>query len=101
MNRPMRDKKDPKGIDESTDTYDTLDWLIKNVPGNNGNVGILGVSYDGWLAEVATIDAHPALKASSPQAPMTATWLVDDLFHTCAFRQSYRFDYLTTMAPSK
>src|SRR5713226_4516657 len=48
MNRPMRDKKDPKGIDESTDTYDTIDWLIKNVPGNNGNVGILGVSYDGW-----------------------------------------------------
>src|SRR3989475_815628 len=59
MNRPLHDKNDPKGIDESTDTYDTIDWLIKNV-GNNDNVGILGVSYDGWLAAVATVDAHPS-----------------------------------------
>src|SRR5258708_1674807 len=70
MNRPMRDPKDPKAVDESTDTYDAIDWLVKNVSGNNGKVGILGVSYDGWLSAVATIDAHPALKASSPQAPM-------------------------------
>ncbi len=101
MNRPMRNKKDPKGIDESTDTYDTIDWLIKNVPGNNGKVGILGVSYDGWLAAVATIDAHPALKASSPQAPMTDTWLGDDFFHNGAFRQSYGYEYVKAMETSK
>jgi putative CocE/NonD family hydrolase len=101
MNRPMRNKKDPKSVDESTDTYDTIDWLIKNVPGNNGNVGILGVSYDGWLAAVATIDAHPALKASSPQAPMTDTWLGDDFFHNGAFRQSYGYEYVKSMETSK
>src|SRR5712692_381642 len=100
MNRPMHDKKDPKGVDESTDTYDTIDWLIKNV-GSNDNVGILGVSYDGWLAAVATIDAHPALKASSPQAPMTDTWLGDDFFHNGAFRQSYGYEYVKTMETSK
>jgi hypothetical protein len=101
MNRPMRTQKDPKGVDESTDTYDTIDWLIKNVPGNNGKVGILGVSYDGWLAAVATIDAHPALKASSPQAPMTDTWLGDDFFHNGAFRQSYGYEYVKSMETSK
>lgn len=101
MNRPMRDKKDPKGIDESTDTYDTIDWLLKNVPRNNGRVGIVGVSYGGWLSAVATIDAHPALKASSPQAPMTDTWLGDDFFHNGAFRQSYGYEYVKTMETSK
>jgi len=68
MNRPPRDQKDLQSIDESTDTYDTIDWLVKNVAKNNGRVGVLGVSYDGWLAAVATLDPHPALKASSPQA---------------------------------
>ena len=101
MNRPMHNKKDPKGIDESTDTYDTIDWLIKHVPKNNGRAGILGVSYDGWLSAVATIDAHPALKASSPQAPMTDTWLGDDFFHNGAFRQSYGYEYVTMMESSK
>ena len=101
MNRPMRNKKEPKSVDESTDTYDTIDWLVKNVPGNNGKVGILGVSYDGWLSAVATIDAHPALKASSPQAPMTDTWLGDDFFHNGAFRQSYGYEYVKTMETSK
>ncbi len=101
MNRPMRDKKVSKSIDESTDTYDTIAWLIKNVKPNNGRVGILGVSYDGWLAAVATIDAHPALKASSPQAPMTDTWLGDDFFHNGAFRQSYGYEYVKMMETSK
>ena len=101
MNRPMRDKKDPKGIDESTDTYDTIDWLLKNVRSNNGRVGILGVSYDGWLSAVATVDAHPALKASSPQAPMTDTWLGDDFFHNGAFRQSYGYEYVKSMETNK
>src|SRR6266705_3145041 len=101
MNRPMRNKKEPKSVDESTDTYDTIDWLVKNVPGSNGKVGILGVSYDGWLSAVATIDAHPALKASSPQAPMTDTWLGDDFFHNGAFRQSYGYEYVKSMETSK
>src|SRR5882724_9212563 len=101
MNRPMHNQKDPKGIDESTDTYDTIDWLIKNVPKNNGRAGILGVSYDGWLSAVATIDAHPALKASSPQAPMTDTWLGDDFFHNGAFRETYGYEYVKSMESSK
>jgi putative CocE/NonD family hydrolase len=101
MTRPMRDPKNPKGIDESTDTYDTIDWLIKNIKNNNGRVGILGVSYDGWLSAVATINAHPALKASSPQAPMTDAWLGDDFFHNGAFRQSYGYEYVKMMETSK
>ncbi len=101
MNRPPHDPKDARGIDESTDTYDSIDWLIKNVPMNNGRAGILGVSYDGWLAAMATIDAHPALKASSPQAPMTDTWLGDDFFHNGAFRQSYGYEYVKMMETSK
>ncbi|PYS44698.1 MAG: hypothetical protein DMF71_02570 [Acidobacteria bacterium] len=101
MNRPMHDKQDPKGIDESTDTYDTIEWLLKNVPKNNGRVGIVGVSYGGWLSAVATIDAHPALKAASPQAPMTDTWLGDDFFHNGAFRQSYGYEYVKAMETSK
>src|SRR5712692_7971425 len=101
MNRPPRNHKEPKSIDESSDTYDTIDWLIKNLPRNNGRVGILGVSYGGWLAAVATIDAHPALKASSPQAPMTDTWLGDDFFHNGAFRQSYGYEYVKAMETSK
>ncbi len=101
MNRPLRDKKDRKSIDESTDTYDTIDWLVKNVAKNNGRVGILGVSYDGWLAAVATIDAHPALRASSPQAPMTDTYLGDDFFHNGAFRETYGYEYVKSMESSK
>lgn len=101
MNRAPRDKSDPKSVDESTDTYDTIDWLIKNVPKNNGRVGILGVSYDGWLSAVATVDAHPALKASSPQAPMTDTWMGDDFFHNGAFRQSYGYEYGSSMETTK
>ncbi len=97
MNRPPRDKKDTRSVDESSDTYDTIDWLLKNVPKNNGRVGIIGVSYDGWLAAVATLDAHPALKASSPQAPMTDTWLGDDFFHNGAFRETYGYEYVTSM----
>jgi uncharacterized protein len=101
MNRPLHDKKVAKSIDESTDTYDTIDWLVKNVSKNNGRVGILGVSYDGWLAAVATVDAHPSLKASSPQAPMTDTYLGDDFFHNGAFRQTYGYEYVKSMESSK
>jgi len=93
MNRPNRAPGDTSGTDESTDTYDTVDWLIHHVADNNGRVGLYGISYPGWLAEEALIDPHPAVKAISPQAPMTDTWLGDDFFHQGAFRMSYGFEY--------
>src|SRR3954470_2087056 len=101
MVHPVADHHNPKAVDESTDTYDTIDWLIKNVPGNNGKVGIKGVSYDGWLSTMALIDPHPALKASSPQAPVADFWLGDDFFHNGAFRQSYGYEYVKAMETSK
>jgi putative CocE/NonD family hydrolase len=73
-------KKGPSDIDESSDTYDTIDWLIKNIPNNNGRVGIWGVSYPGFYSSMALLDAHPALVAASPQAPI-ADWFIDDDFH--------------------
>jgi putative CocE/NonD family hydrolase len=93
MNRPNRAPGDTAGVDESTDTWDTVEWLVHNVAHNNGRVGLFGISYPGWLAEEALIDPHPAVKAISPQAPMTDTWLGDDFFHQGAFRQSYGFEY--------
>jgi hypothetical protein len=101
MNRPPRDKKDPKSIDESTDTYDTIDWLVKNVRNNNGRVGIFGVSYPGWLAVVPLLEPHPALKALSPQALMGDTWLGDDFFHQGGFRLSYGYEYVYGVENSK
>jgi putative CocE/NonD family hydrolase len=100
MLHPVADHRQPKAVDESTDTYDTIDWLVKNVPGNNGRVGIKGVSYDGWLATMALIDPHPALKASSPQAPVADFWLGDDYFHNGAFRMSIGFEYTKAMESS-
>ena len=92
---------DPAGVDESTDTYDTVAWLIKNIPDNNGRVGVAGISYPGFLAAEAGIDPHPAVKAISPQAPMTDVWLGDDFFHNGAFRQTYGYDYVLGMESSK
>ena len=93
MNKPMYHKTDPSAIDESTDTYDTVDWLVKNVANNNGKAGIRGVSYDGWLAMVASVDPHPALKAASEQATPADMFLGDDFHHNGAFRLSYGFEY--------
>lgn len=93
MARPPRDKRDAKSIDESTDTNDTIEYLLKNVPRNNGRVGIYGVSYGGWLSSVALVEPHPALKVSSPQAPIGDLWMGDDLFHHGAFRQTYAHDW--------
>ncbi|HSR91110.1 MAG TPA: CocE/NonD family hydrolase, partial [Gemmatimonadales bacterium] len=101
MNRPLHDPADSTGVDESTDTYDTVEWLLKNVPNNSGAVGVLGISYPGWLAAMAGINPHPAVKAVSPQAPMTDTWMGDDFFHQGAFRQSYGFEYATDLELSK
>ncbi len=101
MQRPARDPKDSKAIDEGTDTYDTIDWLLKNVTPNNGRVGMLGVSYDGWTTAMATLEPHPALKAVSPQASPADMWLGDDFHHNGAFRLSYGFEYAARMETSK
>ena len=101
MMRPLADHHDPKAIDESTDTYDTVAWLLENVPGNNGRVGVVGTSYDGFLSMMAGIDPHPAVKAISPQAPMIDVWIGDDFFHNGAFRQSYGYDYVLGLESSK
>jgi putative CocE/NonD family hydrolase len=101
MNRPVVDHKTKNDVDETTDTCDTIDWLLKNVPNNNGRVGVLGVSYPGFLAMMAGIDAHPAVKAISPQAPMTDIWLGDDFFHNGAFRETYGFDYVQELEAQK
>jgi putative CocE/NonD family hydrolase len=93
MNRPMYHKADPSAIDESTDTYDAIDWLVKNIPDNNGRAGIRGVSYDGWLAMLAAVDPHPSLKAASEQATPADMFLGDDFHHNGAFRLSYGFEY--------
>ena len=83
--------------DESTDTWDTVEWLIKNLPGNNGRVGITGMSYAGWLALTAALAGHPAIKAVAAQAPMVDVWTGDDFFHNGALRQSFVFDYAQKM----
>ena len=101
MMRPLADHHNPNATDESTDTYDTVAWLIRNVPGNNGRVGVVGTSYPGFLAMMAGIDPHPAVKAISPQAPMIDVWIGDDFFHNGAFRQSYGYDYVMWLESSK
>src|SRR5438045_775601 len=89
MNRPVRDPKNAKTIDEGTDTYDTIDWLVKNVPRNNGRVGLLGISYGGWLTVMGMLELHPALKAVSEQASPADMSLGHDLHHYGAFALSY------------
>ncbi len=101
MSRPLADHKDPKAVDESTDAYDTVEWLLKNVPGNNGRSGFVGTSYPGFLTIMAGIDPHPAVKAISPQAPMIDVWMGDDFFHNGAFRQTYGYDYAYSMETNK
>ncbi|HSE63643.1 MAG TPA: CocE/NonD family hydrolase, partial [Thermoanaerobaculia bacterium] len=87
MNRPLRGPQNPTPVDHSTDTYDTIDWLVKNVPESNGRVGILGISYDGFLPLMALVNPHPAMKVSVPMNPMVDGWMGDDWFHNGAFRQ--------------
>ena len=101
MQRPVRDKGDSKSIDESTDAWDTVDWLVKNVKSNNGRVGMLGVSYDGWLVAMALLDPHPALKAASEQATPADMFLGDDFHHNGAFRLSYGFEYAALLETSQ
>jgi len=101
MNRPIVEHKTKNDVDETTDTNDTIDWLLKNIPNNNGRVGVYGISYPGFLAMMAGIQAHPAVKAISPQAPMTNIWIGDDFFHNGAFRETYGFDYVQQLEAQK
>ena len=86
MNRPLRGPQNPTDVDHATDTYDTIEWLVRNVPETNGKVGILGISYDGFLPLMPLVDPHPALKVSVPMNPMVDGWRGDDWFHNGAFR---------------
>jgi putative CocE/NonD family hydrolase len=99
MNRPLQGPLNPTKVDHATDTYDTIDWLVKNIPETNGRVGIIGISYDGFLPLMALVNPHPALKVSVPMNPMVDGWMGDDWFHNGAFRQqgmSYIYDQEAT-----
>jgi hypothetical protein len=87
MNQPLRGLLNPTTVDESTDTWDTIDWLVKNIPETNGKVGELGISYDGFEPLMGLVNPHPALKVSIPMNPMVDGWMGDDWFHNGAFRE--------------
>ncbi|MGH2484988.1 MAG: CocE/NonD family hydrolase, partial [Ktedonobacterales bacterium] len=95
MNRPLIGPLNPTKVDESTDTYDTIDWLIKHIPETNGKVGELGISYDGFEPLMALVNPHPALQVSVPMNPMVDGWMGDDWFHYGAFRQN-NLDYISS-----
>jgi putative CocE/NonD family hydrolase len=101
MLRQPREPKDTKAIDESTDAYDTIDWLLKNVPNNNGRAGMAGTSYGAWLTVMGALDPHPALKAAVQQASPADMFIGDDFHHNGAFRLSYGFEYAYMMESSK
>jgi putative CocE/NonD family hydrolase len=98
--RPHIDnKKSKQEIDDSSDLYDTIEWLLKNIPGNNGNAGIWGISYPGFFTSASIIDSHPALKAASPQAPMTDLFMGDDAYHGGAFMLDANFGFYSFFEP--
>ena len=92
-------KKGPKDVDASTDMHDTVEWLLKNVPGNNGRVGIWGISYPGFYTAASIIDSHPAIKAASPQAPVTDLYMNDDSYHNGAFMLTANYGFYTFFKP--
>lgn len=91
--RPYNPRKGPRDIDESTDTWDTIDWLVKRIPNNNGRVGMWGISYPGFYVSAGIIDAHPALKAASPQAPISDWFVGDDFHHNGTFYLPHAFRF--------
>ncbi len=95
--RPFKSNKKGKEIDEASDSYDAIDWLVKNIPGNNGNVGVFGISYPGFYSTMAAASNHPALKAVSPQAPVTNWFIGDDFHHKGAFFQMDAFDFYSAL----
>jgi len=94
MTRPLRGPLNSSQVDHSTDAYDTIDWLVKNVPESNGRIGMLGSSYEGFTVVMALVNPHPALKVAAPMSPMVDGWMGDDWFHFGAYRQT-NFDYFT------
>jgi putative CocE/NonD family hydrolase len=101
MNRPVRGPLNPTAVDHSTDAYDTIDWLVRNIPESNGRVGTIGTSYDGFTTLMSLVNPHPALKAAVPINPMVDVWKGDDWFHNGAFRQemiSYVYGQTATKA---
>src|SRR5580658_6942363 len=100
--RPHLDtKKSTQDVDDASDLYDTIDWLLKNVPNNNGNAGIWGISYPGFYTSASIIDSHPALKAASPQAPMTDLFMGDDAYHGGAFMLAANFGFYVFFTPQQ
>jgi len=100
--RPHIDnKKSKQDVDDASDLYDTIDWLLKNVPNNNGNAGIWGISYPGFFTSASIIDSHPALKAASPQAPMTDLFMGDDAYHGGAFMLAANFGFYSSFKPQE
>jgi putative CocE/NonD family hydrolase len=99
--RPFNPAKGPKDTDENSDTWDTIDWLVKNLPGNSGKVGMFGISYPGFYTSMGMIDSHPALKAASPQAPIADWFMGDDVHHNGAFflSQNFSFFYYFAQVP--
>jgi uncharacterized protein len=93
------DKRGPKDVDESTDTYDTIEWLLKNVANNNGRVGMVGISQPGFHVAASIIDSHPALKAASPQAPTADYYMGDDVYHNGAFMLAANFGFYSSFVP--
>jgi hypothetical protein len=98
---PYKEHKGAKDVDETTDMHDTIEWLLKNVPNNNGNVGIYGISYPGFYTAASIIDSHPAIKAASPQAPMTDLYHGDDAFHGGGFMLAANFGFYTFFRPQQ
>ncbi len=96
--RPFNPNKGPKDIDENSDAYDTIDWLVKNIPNNNGKVGMYGISYPGFYTSMGMIDSHPALKAASPQAPIADWFIGDDMHHNGAWFLSQNFHFFFSFA---
>jgi putative CocE/NonD family hydrolase len=94
MTRPLKGPLNPTAVDHATDTYDTIDWLVKHVPESNGRVATIGGSYEGFTTVMSTVRPHPALKAAVPFAPMVDGWVGDDWFHNGAFRQDGTLDYI-------
>src|SRR2546422_4733097 len=100
MTRPLRGPLNSSMVDHSTDAYDTIDWLVKNVPESNGRVGMVGSSYEGFTVVMALVNPHPALKAAVPESPMGDGWMGDDWVHYGAFRQT-NLDYFTEQTSVK
>ncbi len=100
--RPHIDnKKSNEDVDDASDLYDTIEWLLKNIPNNNGNAGIWGISYPGFFTSASIIDSHPALKAASPQAPMTNLFMGDDAYHGGAFMLAANFGFYSSFKPQE